>query len=626
MRAVIMETSNGYAAALKDDGTFIKIKDKNYHKGDVIDMKKFEFFTKNTMKLWIAAPVTCLILFAGFMGYAYTTPYYYVSLDVNPGITFEVNRFKQIIAVEAVNEDAKSIVADLNVKNKSIQDGLVSTVTLISDEGYFIDGNGEIYLSTAGKDNLKASELSLSLKTTVEEKNLELNIPAQVVASIFDLKYLEDAKNSGMTPGKYELLVNGLGLELTEANKELSVSELVEQSKVGKSSEGDYTNVMNAVRGYVTNDKALFLSGVAGIGDALPGIDKLSYGEAKQFFASFIEKHMGIPIKSSKLTEEEAIAQVHAFMLREQKEGAANDGIDITGLTYEQAQIKIESAQQERMRQELEALKSKAAQYDIDITGLSKDEAWKLVKEAEMTEQNANGPNLNNPEELKAQADKFGINIDGLTTQEAIDAVKRAMDSPKKETGGGSGVPDVSGCRSYAEKVGIDVSGLTDEQVLSKMKPLMLQTISNDLGISVSGLSEEDAWKLINETQWNKLIADLAVYGIDATTMGMSEAYDVLHEKNEERDKALRIEESWTELQRRAGIVGLVIDFSGMTLEDAEQKVSEAEAYYNVRKPLLEQAAQWGFDASGMSNEEIDAKISELLKSPHDIPTTENSN
>lgn len=55
-------------------------------------------------------------------------------------------------------------------------------------------------------------------------------------------------------------------------------------------------------------------------------------------------------------------------------------------------------------------------------------------------------------------------------------------------------------------------------------------------------------------------------------------------------------------------------------------KTPLAEAYYNERKPLLEQAAQWGFDASGMSNAEIDAKISELLKSPHDFPTSENGN
>ena len=30
MKAVILEVKNGYAAALKDDGTVVKIKDENY--------------------------------------------------------------------------------------------------------------------------------------------------------------------------------------------------------------------------------------------------------------------------------------------------------------------------------------------------------------------------------------------------------------------------------------------------------------------------------------------------------------------------------------------------------------------------------------------------------------------
>ncbi len=580
--------------------------------------------SERNSKFFIILPILIVVLAAGVFAYTYLKPYYYVSLDVNPGITYEVNRYERILLVEAANEDAMSIVSRLDIKNLSIAEGIEQTVSVISEDGYFTDAAGSIYLATAGADNLKSSRLALALKSSLEQSNNENDIVAEVLAATVTLETVAEVKSLDITAGKYDLIKNQLKANVSDDTINASINDLVSQKSTDDVVDPSY--VIQSVKAYMENDKDSFMEAISVLADALPGIEKLSYEDARTFYAYFIETHMNIDLSS--LSEEDAVALVTDFMTTEQLAEAQQYKVDITGLSLLDAQLKIEAAKQELMREEATELKEKAAFYGIDITGLSKEEAWKLIKELQIQdESNGTAPDLTNPDELAAQAEKFGVDITGLSQEDAIALVKEAMNTKDAPTvGPASGTPGVESCKSYAEKIQYDLTGMSDEQIIATIEPIMRADNASYLGLDLSGMSEEEAWKVINEAQFNQLVTDLANYGVDTTGMSLEQMYTARREKQVEEEAAQAIQDKWDELRTRTITVEAELDFTGLSIEEAEALVVAAEDYYRIRKPLLEQAGQWGFDASNMTNEEVDAKIKELLQTPHDFPDEEESN
>lgn len=66
----------------------------------------------------MAAVMACLLLvIAGWRGYsAYFTAVFTISVDVNPSIELDVNRFDEVISVEAYNEDGADIIGAVDMR------------------------------------------------------------------------------------------------------------------------------------------------------------------------------------------------------------------------------------------------------------------------------------------------------------------------------------------------------------------------------------------------------------------------------------------------------------------------------------------------------------------------------
>lgn len=110
--------------------------------------------------------------------------------------------------------------------------------------------------------------------------------------------------------------------------------------------------------------------------------------------------------ETKKLTQEEKFDRI--------TKRAAKLGIDITGLTNEQARDKIRKAE--------------ASKLGIDITGLSKEEAKAKIKSAMDTKKQEVS------EKIKEKATKLGIDISGLTNKEAREKIKETRQSAKATT------------------------------------------------------------------------------------------------------------------------------------------------------------------------------------------------
>ena len=208
MKAVVLEIKNGYAAVLSDDGCIIKVKSHHYIIGQTLQINNSGMQLRKKVSMIAAAAAAIIIIGTGT--WSYTSPYSYVSLDVNPSIEYTVNRFDRVIKVTAVNDDGEKIIDSLtlgNLKNTTIEAAVTATVDQISDAGYFEGvAKGGIVITTSGKDNKTAKELSQKLKYTVETEAAKNNDDIAVEACQVSMDRVQNAHKLGVTPGKLNLV------------------------------------------------------------------------------------------------------------------------------------------------------------------------------------------------------------------------------------------------------------------------------------------------------------------------------------------------------------------------------------------------------------------------------------
>jgi hypothetical protein len=208
MKAVILEIKNDFAAVLSDDGCIVTVKNNNYEIGQVIQRNHSRLQFTKKIGVFAATAAACVFLSVG--AWAYASPYTYVSVDVNPSIEYTVNRFDRVLRVKAVNDDGEEILQEIslsNLKNKTIEQALATTVAQLSESGYF-DGaiEGGIVITTASKDTEKADELAQELQQAVETEVAENGDMVVVEALSVSLARVEQAKELGVTPGKLNLV------------------------------------------------------------------------------------------------------------------------------------------------------------------------------------------------------------------------------------------------------------------------------------------------------------------------------------------------------------------------------------------------------------------------------------
>lgn len=253
MKATVLQIEDGYAVMLLDDGTIIKTKtkDRNLMIGKVLNMKEVNKQRKSRFGIALAITAMFVVMLGGG-AYAYYKPSYYVSLDVNPGIVMEVNMFERVIKAEAVNEDAEEVLQDLQLNNLNIEDAMFAAVERVQELGYLDQENGNnIMIATAARYQGNAQKLTERLQNVVKLQVEAKGINAEVMAQGIGYEMVAAAKAiEGMTPGKYNIIVNLLGVAPEEAANyvDVPVRELMADYEGGRGIEGkqsDQDNTQN---------------------------------------------------------------------------------------------------------------------------------------------------------------------------------------------------------------------------------------------------------------------------------------------------------------------------------------------------------------------------------------------
>lgn len=219
------------------DGVLSRCKER---KGTVIPMT-----TKKTKKAWTALTAACLapVLMGGGLFYQQANAVAsVVSLDVNPSIELKVNKNENVLSCTPLNDDAKSVLSDMDngadLKGAKLDVVVNAIVGGLVRSGYLSDLSSAIMISVEDKDQTRAEKLQRELSSTVdgvlESSAAKASVLTQTVMQ--DAGPEQQAKANNISTGK-AALVNRIvamnGKLSFDALAVLSVEELNDLAEAG---------------------------------------------------------------------------------------------------------------------------------------------------------------------------------------------------------------------------------------------------------------------------------------------------------------------------------------------------------------------------------------------------------
>lgn len=93
-----------------------------------------------------------------------------ILLDVNPSIEMTVNKIDEVIEVKALNEDAETVIEDMDFEGVDVDVAMHVIVGSMVRNGYIDEAKNAVLVTVETEDNAKQQKLERSshLKSTIE--------------------------------------------------------------------------------------------------------------------------------------------------------------------------------------------------------------------------------------------------------------------------------------------------------------------------------------------------------------------------------------------------------------------------------------------------------------------------
>lgn len=193
-----------------------------------IHLTKKNIFSLKKLKVVLTMCVAILFVFL-IPTVVYGREYESITIDVNPSIEINTNRFNRVTSINYNNEDAYNIFSDLKLKNLKVEDAIVLCYDRLYQNNYLNNEENIIIISGYAKGH-EFSETKLnkySKLITEEAKKKEVNCVVKTNKVTSEDK--EIAKENDMSIGKLKLI--NMILDETdeyqfESLKDLSMKDL----------------------------------------------------------------------------------------------------------------------------------------------------------------------------------------------------------------------------------------------------------------------------------------------------------------------------------------------------------------------------------------------------------------
>jgi len=228
VKGIVVDLNNKYAVVLSKKGEFIRV--KNNGKiiiGQEIDVgsKVVNCDFKALSKVLSIAAAFLLILGISIGVYAYSMPYNYVNIDINPSMEFTVNIFNVVLDAEGLNNDGKELLEKYGYKHLKIDKVIGEFIKAAVDEGFLGENNeNAVLITVSGKNYDKLSNIQKNMVNTVNITLEQDKIQSEVVTEKVTLTERDSAKELGISPGKLALIE-----KLKEKKPDIEVNEYKEK-------------------------------------------------------------------------------------------------------------------------------------------------------------------------------------------------------------------------------------------------------------------------------------------------------------------------------------------------------------------------------------------------------------
>jgi len=172
-----------------------------------------------------------------------------ISLDVNPSIELVLNRFNKVIKIN-MNDDAKEIINSKDLKNKKIEEAIITCYDAIVQAGY-LESNSENMIILSGYNKNKEYDCSNldSLYAILQSENKKNEISCLIIENNVNKTLKEIADDNDLSLGQMKLIQEIYNLDQNSdfntlknySMKELKeyYAELLEKNLEGEISEED---------------------------------------------------------------------------------------------------------------------------------------------------------------------------------------------------------------------------------------------------------------------------------------------------------------------------------------------------------------------------------------------------
>ncbi len=189
-------------------------------------------------KLAYAACAAVAALVLTFAGIAYCSSAAYISIDVNPSVELELNRFGNVIEARPLNEDARRVLSEIDIMNRSYEYAVDAIIGAEIQDGY-INDKAVVLVAVQSDD----PALQDSVLKNVEQRTKTAESGGAVAKCItVDAGTKEEAKSYGVSAGKYSAIKQLQQKDPTatvEKYKDSSMSDILKWTEEPQSAPDD---------------------------------------------------------------------------------------------------------------------------------------------------------------------------------------------------------------------------------------------------------------------------------------------------------------------------------------------------------------------------------------------------
>lgn len=163
---------NEFKKVIKDSGQFnINNRVNEIDVTNFIDESYYQVKKPFPRKMVFSALSLLIILTMGFFVRLSVTPVTTLTIDINPSIEVDLNVFNRVIDIEGTNQAGLEFIEELDYKNKSIDDVIITIYNAGVEEEYFTESEAYMLVGVYSEDFESEEKLG-----TILDEITDLNI------------------------------------------------------------------------------------------------------------------------------------------------------------------------------------------------------------------------------------------------------------------------------------------------------------------------------------------------------------------------------------------------------------------------------------------------------------------